>query len=90
MRYNPKSLPVTAILALTLTGCATSGSVNLPPVPGDLRACFYKTVPKPESAKTRAEVFKLIADLKQSETRLSKCGHRLVNWYETQRTVYAQ
>lgn len=73
-----------------LTGCATSGgkAPALPPIPGDIRACFDSIVPKPPAGElSRQQIFKLVADLKQSELSKSQCGKRLIAWYETQAAV---
>jgi len=73
-----------------LTGCATSGgkAPTLPPIPGDIRACFDSVVGKPTAGElSRQQVFKLIADLKQSELNKSLCGKRLIAWYEMQAAV---
>lgn len=72
-----------------LTGCAASGTdpgarSPLPPLPADLGVCFNDTVPAPaEGPMSRAEVMRLIAALKQSETSKTMCGKRLIAFYES-------
>ena len=74
-------------LLLMLTGCATFGSPKtntLPPLPSDLRVCFESTVEAPDPGSlSRAEVIRLIAELKRSETLKTFCGKRLIAFYET-------
>ena len=79
-----------ALMALMLTGCAASGGKpSLPPVPGDIKVCFDRLVPKPKAgALTKRDVFRIIADLKRSELEKSSCGKRLIAWYEAQAKVY--
>lgn len=75
---------------MTLTACVTSGPrVSLAPVPGDIKVCFDKLVPKPkEGPMSRKDVVGLIGKLKKSELEKSLCGKRLIEWYETQREVF--
>lgn len=83
-------------MAATLTGCVTFGaptpsvstSIALPPVPADLQLCFGSLVPRPPAGDlTRQQVFRVVADLKASESGKSKCGKRLIDWYATQATI---
>lgn len=63
-----------------LTACGASG---IPPLPADLATCFDKTVPAPEPGALTAErVFRLIGDLKASETQKAQCGHRMVSMWK--------
>lgn len=81
------------MIALTLTGCASSGAEKpgLAPLPSDLKLCFSATVAAPPAGElTRQAVFRLIADLKKSELAKTGCGRRLISWYETQAEVYAK
>lgn len=77
-------------MAMTLTGCATSGgmspgSVSIAPAPDELRTCFNRYVPRPAAGPmTRQQIVALIAALKHSEGEKSACGRRLLTWYDTQ------
>ncbi len=75
---------------MTLSGCVTSGTeVKLAPVPGDIKACFNRLVPKPKPGPmSRKDVVGLIGKLKKSELEKSLCGKRLIDWYETQKGVF--
>ena len=80
-----------ALVLLTLTGCAGSGSKEplpqptLAPVPVDMRQCFSSLVPKPPAGEmTKQQAFALIAALKRSELMKSQCGKRLIEFYEGQ------
>lgn len=78
-------LAVSALVALTVSGCATSGvSLRpLPVLPTDLRVCFDSTVAEPKpGAMTKSDVFRLIAKLKLSETEKVACGKRLIAFYD--------
>lgn len=84
---------VSALAALTLTGCAGFGASKVPtpeqttlaPIPADMRVCFDTAVPKPPAGNlTRAQAFAIIAALKRSELMKSQCGKRLVQFYEAQ------
>jgi hypothetical protein len=71
---------------MILTGCASFGNspTNLPPVPTDLPDCFNKTVEAPPAGiVTKAQILRLIAELKRSETEKSMCGNRLIAFYES-------
>ncbi len=73
-----------ALVALTLTGCVTSGPIkpSYPELPVDLRVCFHETVPAPKGSMSKGQVLNLIAALKQSETSKTDCGKRLVAFYD--------
>lgn len=75
---------------MTLTGCANYGnSVSLAPVPGDIPACFNRLVPAPKKGPmTKKDIVHLIGELKKSELSKSRCGKRLIEWYDTQRDVF--
>lgn len=77
---------VSALVALTLTGCMTSGSKRLstlPPIPADIRVCFEQIVAAPKKgAMTKKQVIALIASLKLSEAQKVACGKRLIAFYE--------
>lgn len=91
MSYRIKSLTACALLLPMLTACdPSSNSVTLAKVPADIRLCFDQLVPKPTQAqllRTKG-VAKLIAELRESEERLSRCGKRLLGWYDTQASVF--
>lgn len=74
-----------ALVALTLTGCVTSGRLTkpvYPELPADLRVCFDEAIPAPHGPMTKGQVFGLIASLKKSETAKTDCGKRLVTFYD--------
>jgi hypothetical protein len=64
--------------------------MTLAPVPGDLRICFDRLVPRPPGGDlTRKQMFRIVADLRASEDAKSACGKRLLAWYDAQASVYA-
>ncbi|MGN6552083.1 MAG: hypothetical protein ACTHJ3_19635 [Pararhizobium sp.] len=76
---------VSALVALTLTGCATSGvkPAVYPELPSDVRLCFNTEVPAPKpGALSKKQVIELIAALKQSEASKTECGKRLISFYD--------
>lgn len=78
---------VSALLALTLTACASSGRGlkpgKLPPIPAGIETCLTATTPAPRAgAMSKAQVFGLIAALKKSEASKTACGKRLIKFYE--------
>lgn len=80
---------------LTASGCAASGgkpdlSLALPPIPGDIRVCINKTVPQPERIKTKADVVRVITELKKSERAKTACGKRLINLYDRHRELFTR
>lgn len=79
-------LVASALVALTATGCATSGSSLRPltVLPADLRVCFDRSVPAPKPGPmTKSDVFRLIAKLKLSETEKVACGKRLIAFHDS-------
>lgn len=79
-----------ALVALTLIGCATSGTTTvpvqapLPPLPADLKVCFDNTVPAPKQGPlTKGKAIELIASLKHSEAEKTACGKRIIAFYES-------
>lgn len=75
-----------------LGACAGSGidpnrriaTIPLPAIPRDVRECFDKMVPKPQQeTMTVGDAVRLIGRLKQSEDRLSWCGKRLIEFYDS-------
>ncbi|RWF99285.1 MAG: hypothetical protein EOQ53_29740 [Mesorhizobium sp.] len=64
---------------MTLTGCATSGKVELPEVPEDIRVCFEKMVgPFPEGPIDDLKVFDKIDEFIVSDRSKTSCGRRLI------------
>jgi hypothetical protein len=52
-------------------------------VPADIRACFGRLVPAPAPGeKTVSEILTLIAALKRSELKMSRCGRRLLAFHD--------
>ncbi|QOV06118.1 o-spanin [Rhizobium phage Pasto] len=79
---------VSALTALILTGCATSGKIpvepKLPPLPADIKVCFEDEVPAPKPGPlTKGQAMDLIASLKLSEFSKTMCGKRLIAFYES-------
>lgn len=75
-------------MALTLSGCATSGNrivaPTYPELPADLRVCFSTTVAPPSAGvMTKKRVMNLIAALKKSETEKTDCGKRLIAFFDS-------
>jgi len=74
-------------MALTLSGCATSGKFaapNYPELPADLRICFNTIVAPPSvGPMTKKRVMLLIGAFKASETEKTDCGKRLIAFYDT-------
>ena len=74
-------------MALTLSGCATSGrfaAPNYPELPADLRICFDTIVGQPAvGPMDKKRVLSLIGKFKASETEKVDCGHRLITFYDT-------
>ncbi|TPL42635.1 MULTISPECIES: hypothetical protein [unclassified Mesorhizobium] len=65
---------------MLLTGCATSGKVELPNVPEDIRHCFDKEVgPFPAGVSIDdLMVFDKIDEFIRSDKTKSACGKRLI------------
>ena len=84
-----KTAFVSALLALTLTGCVTSGPqapivIKPLPIPADIKLCFEQVVPAPPKGKSlnKEQVIRLIAKLVQSDATKAECGKRLIKFYE--------
>lgn len=80
-----KIVIVSALLALTLTSCVTSGLTkpSYPELPADLRVCFDQTVPVPaKGPMTKGRVIFLISALKRTDAVKTDCGKRLVAFYD--------
>lgn len=58
------------------------------PVPGDIRHCIATTVPEPAAIKTKADVMRVIAELRASEVAKTKCGQRLLALYDKHRGLF--
>ncbi|RUU74801.1 hypothetical protein [Mesorhizobium sp. M7A.F.Ca.MR.362.00.0.0] len=65
---------------MLLTGCATSGKVELPPLPEDIRTCFQKMVgPFPEGKPIDdLMVFDKLDEFIKSDKTKTACGKRLI------------
>ena len=95
MTYAKYAIVAVSVLALPLVGCVMdpgkpSVSVNLPKAPAYYSACFSQLTDIPQDKLTRAKVVVLVAELRRSEKRHSKCGRDLLRWYETVRMTYAK
>jgi hypothetical protein len=81
-----KTVLASALVALTLTGCATSGryaAPTYPNLPADLRICFNTTVAPPSAGPMpKKRVMLLIAAFKASESEKTDCGKRLIAFYD--------
>lgn len=81
-------LIASALVTMTLSGCASFGSKAIEPsyptLPVDLQTCFDTTVPAPKPGPmTKRKVIMLIAELKKSEAEKTECGKRLIAFYES-------
>jgi hypothetical protein len=96
MRLRAKYLMAFALLSLTLTNCASSGQapgkgsrIKLSDIPPDIRACLAKEVPAPLPGEmTRERASKLIFAFRKSDYAKSKCGKRLIAWYDAQAQAF--
>lgn len=80
-------LPV--LLALTLSGCVSSGSdriiaasVKLPPIPAGVKSCLSSRTDIPPGPWSSGQVQSTIARLIASEDRKTDCGQQLIKFYE--------
>lgn len=83
-----------AFLSLSLMNCAGSGAFDkvdtgapkqvrsLPAIPADVKLCIFTVVPDPGSIQTKEQIVKVMTDLKKSEASKTRCGKRLINFYE--------
>lgn len=88
-------LAASAFLLLSLTNCAGSGSFDkvdtgapkqvrsMSAIPTDVKICFIQTVPEPQNIQTKEQIVKVITDLKKSEKAKTRCGQRLIDFYES-------
>lgn len=59
---------------------------RLAEIPSDIKTCFDQVVPRPPKGDlTREDIIRLIGDFKKSEAAKSRCGKRLIAFYEAQR-----
>lgn len=84
-------------LLLSLTSCVLSEglgrpnvTVQLPKAPEYYLKCFESLTPIPVKDLNREMVIKLVAELRQSEVRKSRCGKDLLIWYATVQRAYGQ
>ena len=85
-------LLASVFLTLSLSNCVGSGAPakfdgqsRLANLPMDVKICIMKVVPEPQNIKTKADIVKVITDLKRSEAAKSACGQRLISLYEAQK-----
>jgi hypothetical protein len=79
-----------------LANCASSGQapgkgskIKLADIPPDIRACLAKEVPAPLPGEmTRERASKLIFAFRKSDYAKSKCGKRLIAWYDAQARAF--
>lgn len=57
-------------------------SAQLPPIPGDIKACAFRVIPSPEALQTKEQVSKAMEDLIKSDRAKTYCGKRLIQFYE--------
>lgn len=68
-----------------LTGCVTSGG-KLPALDTSYSKCFADRVGKPGPGNiSKSQAFNIIASLKHSELKKSRCGQRLIALYNSLR-----
>lgn len=75
-----------AFLLMSLTACGESGTsvTGRAPIPGDIKVCLNKLVPKPNEIKTKAQIAGILADLRRNDVSKTLCGRRLIALYEKQ------
>ena len=85
---------VSALVLTILTGCASTGTkriqvldpgpgkISNPEIPADLKTCFNHLTGFPEGATlSRKQIADLLLKVRRSEIEKSKCGRRLIAWY---------
>lgn len=87
--------PFVIILGIGLMGCEPNGKVDqtviLPHIPTQYRACAQAQLTKiPGGQISRADIVKLIADLRKSELNKDTCLKGLVRWYDKVAATYAR
>jgi hypothetical protein len=78
-------------LLTSLAACAHSdrvqvGPVNLPPIPTHLRTCLGPVSDLPEGSWNAAQTASVIARVRASELRRTRCGQELIRWYDDLRS----
>lgn len=72
-----------ALMLMTLASCKTSGDLQLPPIPADIKATLEHQTARPKAgAMTSKRAFQLIAELKASEVAKTAAGKRLIALWE--------
>lgn len=51
-------------------------------MPARIRGCFSKLTPIPVKDMSGDELVRLVADLRVSEVKMSRCGRDVVQWYD--------
>ncbi len=74
---------------LTLTACGGTGERLDPPgfqpIPGDIIVCLGKIVGKPKAGPmSKREIAELIAELHKNDVAKTRCGKRLIDFYNNQ------
>ena len=88
------ALTLLALASLSLTACGGFGTERfdvqsrLAQLPGDIKVCISKLVPKPNEIRTKAQIARVISDLRISEASKTSCGKRLINLYESQKDFH--
>ncbi|MPZ19512.1 MAG: hypothetical protein GEV06_16570 [Luteitalea sp.] len=52
-------------------------------MPADVQTCFSQYVKAPKGPLSKRAVVRLIAELKRSEVAKSRCGRRLIGFYNS-------
>jgi hypothetical protein len=85
------------LLAYPLAGCVTSSKVTvspriesprLPAMPTRIRTCFGTLTPIPVKNMSGSELTRVLARVRQSEARKSRCGRDVIQWYDGVRRGY--
>lgn len=72
---------------VALAGCVTTGTTavvetRLPPIPAGITSCLNHLVPAPTRGD-KAAVVRLIAELRRNDVAKTRCGKRLIAFYES-------
>lgn len=81
------------MLALPLAGCVTSKSSSvtispridsprLPPMPARIRGCFGQLTTIPVKNLSGSELTRVLARVRTSEARRTRCGRDALQWYD--------
>jgi hypothetical protein len=85
------------LLAYPLAGCVTSSKVTvspriesprLPAMPTRIRNCFGSLSNIPVKNMSGSELTRVLARVRQSEARKSRCGRDVIQWYDGVRRSY--